>query len=82
MRKDEGDEVEAAFKNRAVDFIRVNAEDRFLGKLRGIVEPEKKRKIIGEEFVRVFEEEAGKFTGDVFLAQGTIYPDVVGIRHK
>ena len=72
LRKDEGDEVEAAFKNRAVDFIRVNAEDRFLGKLRGIVEPEKKRKIIGEEFVRVFEEEAGKFTGDVFLAQGTI----------
>jgi GMP synthase (glutamine-hydrolysing) len=58
MRKDEGDEVEAAFKNRAVDFIRVNAEDRFLGKLRGVTEPEKKRKIIGEEFVRVFEEEA------------------------
>ncbi len=77
MRKDEGDEVEAAFKNRAVDFIRVNAENRFLGKLRGVTEPEKKRKIIGEEFVRVFEEEARKFTGDVFLAQGTIYPDVV-----
>ncbi len=77
MRKNEGDEVEAAFKDRALNFIRVNAEDRFLGKLAGVTEPEKKRKIIGEEFVRVFEEESRKL-GDVkFLAQGTIYPDVV-----
>ena len=77
MRKDEGDEVERAFKNRAVNFMRVNAEKRFLTKLRGVTEPEKKRKIIGEEFVRVFEDEANKLRGDAFLAQGTIYPDVV-----
>ena len=77
MRKDEGDEVEKAFKNRAVNFVRVNAADRFLKKLKGVTEPEKKRKIIGEEFVRVFEDEANKLSGDAFLAQGTIYPDVV-----
>ncbi len=77
MRKDEGDEVQAAFSNRDVHFIRVNAEDRFLSKLKGVVEPEKKRKIIGEEFVRVFEEESRKLGKVEFLAQGTIYPDVI-----
>ena len=77
MRKNEGDEVEAAFGNGDMRFIRVNAEDRFLAKLRGISEPEHKRKIIGEEFIRVFEDEAKKIGKVDFLAQGTIYPDVV-----
>ena len=77
MRKDEGDEVEAAFSKWDIDFIRVDAADRFLSRLAGVTEPERKRKIIGEEFIRVFEE-AGKKIGAVdFLAQGTIYPDVV-----
>jgi GMP synthase (glutamine-hydrolysing) len=77
MRKNEGDEVEAAFSGRDLDFIRVNAEERFLNRLKGVTDPERKRKIIGEEFVRVFEEEADKL-GDIrFLAQGTIYPDVI-----
>ena len=77
MRKDEGDEVEKAFAGRDLHFIRVNAEERFLKLLAGVEDPEQKRKIIGNEFVRVFEDEAGKL-GDVkFLAQGTIYPDVV-----
>ena len=77
MRKNEGDEVEAAFGQRALHFIRVNAEGRFLSKLAGISEPERKRKIIGEEFIRVFEEEAKKIGAVDFLAQGTIYPDVI-----
>ena len=77
MRKNEGDEVEAAFKNSGMNFIRVNAQDRFLGKLAGVSEPEQKRKIIGEEFIRVFEEEAKKIGKIDFLAQGTIYADVV-----
>ena len=77
MRKNEGDAIEAAFKNRAVDFIRVNAEERFLSKLKDVVEPEVKRKIIGAEFVRVFEEESKKLGNVKFLAQGTIYPDVI-----
>jgi len=77
MRKNEGDEVEEAFKNSALNFIRVNAADRFLSRLAGVTDPEQKRKIIGEEFIRVFEEESGKLTGIDFLAQGTIYPDVV-----
>ncbi|NLZ25399.1 MAG: glutamine-hydrolyzing GMP synthase [Clostridiales bacterium] len=77
MRKNEGDEVENAFKNFDLRFIRVNAEQRFLEKLKGVTDPEQKRKIIGAEFIRVFEEEAKKL-GDVkFLAQGTIYPDVI-----
>lgn len=77
MRLNEGDEVEEVFSKRNLHFIRVNAQARFLAKLKGVTEPEKKRKIIGEEFIRVFEEEAKKL-GDVkFLAQGTIYPDVV-----
>ncbi len=77
MRKDEGDEVEQAFAKWDLNFIRVNAEERFLGKLRGVTEPERKRKIIGEEFIRVFEEEAKKIGRVDFLAQGTIYPDVI-----
>jgi len=77
MRKDEGDEVESAFANRDLNFVRVNAEDRFFEKLAGVTDPEVKRKIVGEEFIRVFEEEARKLSGVEFLAQGTIYPDVV-----
>ena len=80
LRKNEGDEVEAVFgSNRQFDlnFIRVNAQERFYSKLAGVTEPERKRKIIGEEFIRVFEEEAKKIGAVDFLAQGTIYPDVV-----
>ena len=77
MRKDEGDEVEAAFGKWAMNFVRVDAETRFLLKLAGVSEPEHKRKSIGEEFIRVFEEEAGKIGKVDFLAQGTIYPDVI-----
>lgn len=80
LRKNEGDEVEAVFGENGsfdVNFIRVNAKDRFYEKLKGVTEPEKKRKIIGEEFIRVFEEEAKKIGAVDFLAQGTIYPDVI-----
>jgi GMP synthase (glutamine-hydrolysing) len=77
MRKNEGDEVEEAFKDRDINFIRVNAEERFLKKLDGITEPEQKRKIIGEEFIRVFEDEAAKIGVVDYLVQGTIYPDVI-----
>lgn len=77
MRKNEGDEVEAAFKQWDINFVRVNAKDRFLSKLAGVSEPEAKRKIIGEEFIRVFEAEAKKIGKVDFLAQGTIYPDVI-----
>ena len=77
MRKNEGDEVQAAFSNQELNFIRVNAGDRFLGKLKGISDPEQKRKIIGEEFIRVFEDEAKKIGKVDFLVQGTIYPDVI-----
>ena len=77
MRKNEGDEVEAAFADWDVNFIRVNAGKRFLGKLAGVSDPETKRKIIGEEFIRVFEDEAKKIGKVDFLAQGTIYPDVI-----
>lgn len=77
MRKDEGNQVEAAFKNRDLDFIRVNAQDRFLKALAGVTDPEQKRKIIGTEFVRVFEDESKKLPNVKFLAQGTIYPDVI-----
>ena len=77
MRKDEGDEVEQAFSRWDINFVRVDAEQRFLGKLAGVTEPERKRKIIGEEFIRVFEEEAKKIGTVDFLAQGTIYPDVI-----
>ena len=80
LRKNEGDEVEAVFGNGGqfdLNFIRVNAKDRYYSKLAGVTEPERKRKIIGEEFIRVFEEEAKKIGAVDFLAQGTIYPDVV-----
>ncbi len=80
LRKREGDEVEAVFGpqgNYKLNFVRVNAQERFYKKLAGVTEPEKKRKIIGEEFIRVFEEEAKKIGAVDFLVQGTIYPDVV-----
>ena len=77
MRLHEGDEVEAAFAKWDINFIRVDAESRFLLKLAGEAEPERKRKIIGEEFIRVFEEEAKKIGTVEFLAQGTIYPDII-----
>lgn len=77
MRKNEGDEVEQAFAKWDLNFVRVDAESRFLLKLAGVDEPEHKRKIIGEEFIRVFEEEAQKIGKVDFLAQGTIYPDVI-----
>ena len=80
LRKNEGDEVEGVFgKNGSFDinFVRVNAQERYYSKLAGVTEPEQKRKIIGEEFIRVFEEEAKKIGKVDFLAQGTIYPDVV-----
>lgn len=80
LRKNEGDEVEEIFGPNGyydLNFIRVNAQQRYYEKLKGFSEPEDKRKIIGEEFIRVFEEEAGKIGAVDFLAQGTIYPDVV-----
>ncbi|MDO5397867.1 MAG: glutamine-hydrolyzing GMP synthase [bacterium] len=78
LRKNEGDEVENLFRNQFdINLIRVNAQDRFLGKLAGVTEPERKRKIIGEEFIRVFEAEAKKIGTVDFLVQGTIYPDVI-----
>lgn len=77
MRLNEGDEVEAAFAKWDLQFIRVDAEQRFLEKLESVEDPERKRKIIGEEFIRVFEEESKKIGAVDFLAQGTIYPDVI-----
>ena len=77
MRLNEGDQVEHIFAERELNFIRVNAQARFLSRLRGVREPELKRKIIGEEFIRVFEEEARKLGNIKLLAQGTIYPDIV-----
>lgn len=80
LRKDEGDEVEGIFGPDGpydLNFIRVNAQDRFYAKLAGVTDPEQKRKIIGEEFIRVFEEEAKKIGAVDYLVQGTIYPDVI-----
>lgn len=80
LRKNEGDEVEAVFGPDGpydLNFIRVNAQERFYNKLKGVEDPETKRKIIGEEFIRVFEEEAKKIGAVDFLVQGTIYPDVI-----
>jgi GMP synthase (glutamine-hydrolysing) len=78
LRKDEGDQVERTFKGKfGLNMVRVDAAERFLDKLKGVEDPEKKRKIIGAEFIRVFEEEAKKIGHVQFLAQGTIYPDVV-----
>ena len=80
LRKNEGDEVEAVFGPEGaydLNFIRVNAQERFYARLKGVEEPEAKRKIIGEEFIRVFEEEAKKIGAVDYLVQGTIYPDVI-----
>ena len=78
LRKNEGDEVESAMRDAlGMRIVRVDASERFLSKLAGVTEPERKRKIIGEEFIRVFEAEAKKLGKVDFLAQGTIYPDVV-----
>lgn len=80
LRKNEGDEVEAVFGPDGpydLNFIRVNAQERFYSRLAGVAEPEQKRKIIGEEFIRVFEEEAQKIGSVDYLVQGTIYPDVI-----
>ena len=86
MRKNEGDEVTALFRDTyAINLIRVDAEERFLARLKGITEPERKRIIIGEEFIRVFEEEAKKLGKIGCLVQGTIYPDIIesgGDGHK
>ncbi len=78
MRKHESESVVEVFKNQLhANLIYVDATDRFLGKLEGVADPEKKRKIIGGEFIRVFEEEARKLEGIDFLGQGTIYPDII-----
>ena len=78
LRKGEPEEVVKVFRDEMdANLIYVDAIDRFLGKLAGVAEPEKKRKIIGAEFIRVFEEEARKLEGIEFLAQGTIYPDII-----
>lgn len=80
LRKNEGDEVEAVFGPNGpyeLNFIRVNAQQRYYEKLKGVTEPEEKRKIIGAEFIRVFEEEAKKIGAVDYLVQGTIYPDVI-----
>ena len=78
LRKDEGDTVEQVFREKFdMNLIRVNAKDRFMAKLAGVSDPERKRKIIGEEFIRVFEEESNKLGKVDYLVQGTIYPDVV-----
>ena len=78
MRKNEGDQVEEIFtRHFDASFIRVNAQERFLKRLAGVTDPEQKRKIVGEEFIRVFEEEARKIGEVDFLVQGTIYPDVI-----
>jgi GMP synthase (glutamine-hydrolysing) len=80
MRKNEADEVESIFGKEGkfdLNFIRVNAAERYYAKLAGVTEPERKRKIIGEEFIRVFEEESKKIGAVDYLAQGTIYPDII-----
>ena len=77
MRKNEGDEVKAAFSGRDLELICIDAEERFLSRLKGVTDPEDKRKIIGEEFIRVFEDGAKKFPSIDYLAQGTIYTDVL-----
>ena len=78
LRKGEADEVYNTFKGKfGMNLVMVDARERFLSKLKGVTEPERKRKIIGEEFIRVFDEEARKLHGAKFLVQGTIYPDVV-----
>lgn len=76
MRKNEGEEIAKEFGGKSLDLVCVDARRRFLDRLKGVTDPETKRKIIGEEFVRVFEEESAKYAGN-YLAQGTIYPDVI-----
>lgn len=83
LRKNERQEVEEVFKKEYhMNLITVDAEERFLGKLKGVTDPEKKRKVIGEEFIRVFEEEKEKLKDIDFLVQGTIYPDIVESVNK
>lgn len=77
MRLDEGDEIEEMFVDKNVNLIRVNAQERFLNVVKGLEEPEAKRKAVGREFINVFEEESAKLDGIAYLAQGTIYPDIV-----
>jgi len=77
LRKNEAAEVEAVFANYDLNFVKIDASDRFLNKLQGVTDPERKRKIIGEEFIRVFEDVAKKIGAVDFLVQGTIYPDVI-----
>ena len=77
MRKNEAAEVEAVFANYDLNFVKIDASERFLNKLSGVIDPERKRKIIGEEFIRVFEDVAKKIGAVDFLVQGTIYPDVI-----
>lgn len=83
LRKNERQEVESVFRDKFhMNLIVVDAEDRFLGKLKGVTDPEQKRKVIGEEFIRVFEEEQSKLQDIEFLVQGTIYPDIVESLNK
>lgn len=77
MRLNEAQEVVHSFRDMGLNLIHVDAKDRFLEKLRDVTDPEKKRKIIGEEFIRVFEEESSQMSGAEYLAQGTLYPDVI-----
>lgn len=77
LRKNEYDEVLAIYKNRGLNVIPVRAEKRFFNKLAGVEDPEKKRKIIGREFIKIFEEEAARLKNADFLVQGTLYPDVI-----
>jgi len=78
MRKNESEQIEKLFRDEYhIHFIHVNATEKFLGKLKGVVDPEHKRKIIGNTFIEVFEEEAKKIEGVKFLVQGTLYPDVI-----
>lgn len=77
MRKNEADEVEEMMSHFDMNFVRVEAQDRFLGRLKGVVDPEQKRKIIGEEFIRVFEDEAKNYKDATCFVQGTIYPDIL-----
>ncbi|MDR0958235.1 MAG: glutamine-hydrolyzing GMP synthase, partial [Clostridiales bacterium] len=77
MRLNESEQIEAVFSSMNLNFIRVNAAERFLAKIKGVIDPEKKRKIIGAEFAAVFEEESKKLENADFLAQGTIYPDII-----
>ena len=82
MRKDEPKEVYDIFSERGMKLVMVDAEDRFLAKLKGVTDPEQKRKIIGAEFIKVFEEESAKQENASFLAQGTIYPDIIESGNK